>query len=86
MTREVRIVEIREEIDRVLSQTDATHKANSMPRLLRDKRPGLWWCLNVAISALRSLDCLLKTKLQRLETQKRAALDSEEIIRGCGRG
>ena len=39
--REVRIVEIREEIDRVLSQTDATHKANSMPRLLRDKRPGL---------------------------------------------
>ncbi|CAJ1411215.1 unnamed protein product [Effrenium voratum] len=66
--REARIVEIREEIDRVLSQTSSTHKADSIQRLLQDK----------------SLDSGLKTKLQRLETQKRVALDSEEYDKAAG--
>lgn len=34
---QVRIAEIREEIDRVLSQTATTHKADSVMRLLQDK-------------------------------------------------
>mmetsp|Transcript_42978 Transcript_42978/g.102420 ORF Transcript_42978/g.102420 Transcript_42978/m.102420 type:complete len:668 (+) Transcript_42978:95-2098(+) len=65
--REARIVEVREEIDRVLS-TGGTHKADSIQRLLQDK----------------SLDSGLKTKLQRLETQKRVALDSEEYDKAAG--
>ncbi|CAK9033593.1 Cytochrome b5 (CYTB5) [Durusdinium trenchii] len=65
--REARIVEVREEIDRVLSETAAKdgHKADSLPRLLQDK----------------NLDPQLKLKLQRLETQKRAALDSEDYAK-----
>eukprot|EP00435_Cladocopium_sp_Y103_P067653 s518_g30.t1 len=64
--REARIVEVREEIDRVLSQTtDNLHKADSILRLLQDKKT----------------DAQLKTKLQRLETQKRAALDSEDYAK-----
>lgn len=64
--REARIVEVREEIDRVLSQTaDNLHKADSILRLLQDK----------------NTDPQLKIKLQRLETQKRAALDSEDYIK-----
>ena len=36
---QARIVEVREEIDRVLSQTaDNFHKADSIPRLLQDKQ------------------------------------------------
>lgn len=36
---QARIVEVREEIDRVLSQTaDNSHKADSIPRLLQDKQ------------------------------------------------
>jgi hypothetical protein len=37
---EARITEIREEVDRVLSQCTETHKADSIPRLLQDKRLG----------------------------------------------
>ena len=39
MPWQARIVEVREEIDRVLSQTaDNFHKADSIPRLLQDKQ------------------------------------------------
>ncbi|CAJ1376297.1 unnamed protein product [Effrenium voratum] len=62
--REARIVEVREEIDRVLS-TGGTHKADSIQRLMQDKH----------------LDPALKTKINRLETQKRAALDAEDYHR-----
>eukprot|EP00913_Durusdinium_trenchii_P000610 g563.t2 len=63
--REARIVEVREEIDRVLRETAYGHKADSLPRLLQDS----------------NLDPQLKIKLQRLETQKRAALDAEDYTR-----
>ncbi|CAE7240628.1 Cyt-b5, partial [Symbiodinium pilosum] len=66
--REARIAEINEEIDRVLSQSNATiHKADSLPRLLQDK----------------NLDTQLKLKLQRLETQKRVALDAEDFVKAA---
>ena len=39
MPWQARIVEVREEIDRVLSQTaDSSHKADSILRLLQDKQ------------------------------------------------
>ncbi|CAE7831571.1 Cyt-b5 [Symbiodinium necroappetens] len=61
--REARIVEIRQEVDRLLSQCTKTHKADSIPRLLQDK----------------NIDPELKRKLQRLKTQERAALDAEDF-------
>lgn len=105
-------MEVREEIDRVLSQVaEHSHKADSIPRLLQDKRldrircslcsqfmqlfsnagqsfqKGKYfgvWCMVVPVchvfaflAEIRNTDPQLKTKLQRLETQKRAALDSE---------
>ena len=42
---QARIVEIREEIDRVLSQRGHSHKADSIPRLLQDKRLGVFECI-----------------------------------------
>lgn len=64
--REARIVEIREEIDRVLSSSATeSHKADSIPRLMQDQK----------------VDPQLKVKIQRLETQKRAALDAEDYLK-----
>lgn len=64
--REARIVEIREEIDRVLSSSATeSHKADSIPRLMQDQ----------------TVDPQLKVKIQRLETQKRAALDAEDYLK-----
>ena len=65
--REACVVELREELERVLSQVSGPgSKADSIQRLLQDK----------------SLDPVLKGKLQRLETQKRVALDAEDYING----
>lgn len=65
-TLRARIVEIREEIDRVLSSSATeSHKADSIPRLMQDQ----------------TVDPQLKVKIQRLETQKRAALDAEDYLK-----
>ncbi|CAE7749672.1 Cyt-b5 [Symbiodinium sp. CCMP2592] len=61
--REARIVEIRQEVDRLLDRCTKTHKADSIPRLLQDK----------------NVDPELKKKIQRLKTQERAALDAEDF-------
>jgi len=66
--REARIAEISDEIDRVLSQSNGKiHKADSLPKLLQDKK----------------LDAQLKANLKRLETQKRAALDAEDFSKAA---
>ncbi|CAE7881608.1 Cyt-b5, partial [Symbiodinium microadriaticum] len=63
-----RIAEISDEIDRVLSQSNGKiHKADSLPKLLQDKK----------------LDAQLKANLKRLETQKRAALDAEDFSKAA---
>ena len=66
--REARVVEVREELDRLLSQVSGRSKADSIPRLLQDK----------------SLNPELRAKLQHLETQKRVALDSEDYVKAAG--
>eukprot|EP00913_Durusdinium_trenchii_P021961 g20634.t1 len=65
--REARIDELKEELDRLLSQVSGGAKADSVQRLLQDK--------NVSSD--------LKQKLQRLETQKRAALDGEDYAKAA---
>lgn len=65
--REARIAEVKEELDRILSQVSGGGKADSVSRLLQDK----------------SISADLKMKLQRLETQKRAALDSEDYAKAA---
>ncbi|CAL1160517.1 unnamed protein product [Cladocopium goreaui] len=65
--REARIAEVKEELDRVLSQVSGGTKADSVQRLLQDK----------------NITPELKLKLQRLETQKRAALDSEDYAKAA---
>ena len=37
---QARIVEIRQEVERLLNNCTETHKADSIPRLLQDPRPG----------------------------------------------
>lgn len=66
MLREARIAKVREELDRVVSQTsEKLTKADSISSLLQD----------------RTLDQDLREKLQRLETQKRVALDAEDYAK-----
>ncbi|CAE7235104.1 Cyt-b5 [Symbiodinium sp. CCMP2592] len=65
--REARIVEIRQEVERLLNRCTKTHKADSIPRLLQDK----------------NVDPELKKKLQRLKTQERAALDAEDFAKAA---
>lgn len=58
--REARITEVKEELNRILGKTELPTRQESLSVLLNDK----------------SLDQELKAKLQRMETQKRAALDA----------
>eukprot|EP00930_Biecheleria_cincta_P017978 TRINITY_DN14145_c0_g1_i1.p1 TRINITY_DN14145_c0_g1~~TRINITY_DN14145_c0_g1_i1.p1 ORF type:complete len:714 (+),score=146.09 TRINITY_DN14145_c0_g1_i1:670-2811(+) len=64
--REARIAEVREELDRVMSQSsEKIRKADSIQCLLQDK----------------TLDPDLRGKLLSLETQKRVALDAEDYTK-----
>ncbi|CAJ1391976.1 unnamed protein product [Effrenium voratum] len=58
--REARLAEVKEELNRILGKVDLPTRTESLAQILTDK----------------SLDQELKVKLQRMETQKRAALDA----------